>query len=50
MRHPLALLPACILVAGVRFGSWLRFCLPICTLLFLYGLAAVALAAYLNLQ
>jgi uncharacterized ion transporter superfamily protein YfcC len=42
-------LMAVLTLAGVRFESWLRFCLPICTLLFVYGLAAVALAAYLNL-
>jgi uncharacterized ion transporter superfamily protein YfcC len=40
---------AVLTLAGVRFESWLRFCLPICALLFAYGLAAVALAAYLNL-
>jgi uncharacterized ion transporter superfamily protein YfcC len=43
-------LMAVLAVAGVRFDQWLRFCLPICGLLFVYGLAAVALAAALNLQ
>jgi uncharacterized ion transporter superfamily protein YfcC len=43
-------LMAVLAVAGVRFEHWLKFCLPICTILFVYGLAAVALAAALNLQ
>jgi len=43
-------LMAVLAVAGVRFEQWLKFCLPICALLFVYGLAAVALAAALNLQ
>lgn len=43
-------LMAVLAVAGVRFEHWLRFCLPICALLFVYGLAAVGLAAALNLQ
>jgi uncharacterized ion transporter superfamily protein YfcC len=42
-------LMAVLAVAGVRFEHWLRFCLPICGALFVYGLAAVALAAFLNL-
>jgi len=43
-------LMAVLAVAGVRFEHWLKFCLPICGVLFVYGLAAVALAAFLNLQ
>jgi uncharacterized ion transporter superfamily protein YfcC len=43
-------LMAVLAVAGVRFEQWLKFCLPICAILFVYGLAAVALAAALNLQ
>jgi uncharacterized ion transporter superfamily protein YfcC len=42
-------LMAVLAIAGVRFEQWLKFCLPICGLLFVYGLAAVALAAALNL-
>ena len=42
-------LMAVLAVAGVKFEQWLKFCLPICALLFVYGLAAVALAAALNL-
>ena len=42
-------LMAILAIAGVRFEQWLKFCLPICALLFVYGLAAVALAASLNL-
>ena len=43
-------LMAILAVAGVRFEQWLKFCLPVCAALFVYGLAAVALAAFLNLQ
>jgi uncharacterized ion transporter superfamily protein YfcC len=43
-------LMAILAVAGVRFEHWLKFCLPVCAALFVYGLAAVALAAFLNLQ
>ena len=43
-------LMAVLAVAGVRFEHWLKFCLPICAILFVYGLGAVALAAALNLQ
>jgi uncharacterized ion transporter superfamily protein YfcC len=43
-------LMAVLAVAGVRFEQWLKFCLPICAILFAYGLGAVALAAALNLQ
>jgi uncharacterized ion transporter superfamily protein YfcC len=43
-------LMAVLAIAGVRFEHWLKFCLPICTVLFIFGLAAVALAAALNLQ
>jgi len=42
-------LMAVLAIAGVRFEQWLKFCLPICGILFVYGLAAVALAAALNL-
>jgi uncharacterized ion transporter superfamily protein YfcC len=43
-------LMAVLAIAGVRFEQWLKFCLPICAILFVYALAAVALAATLNLQ
>ena len=43
-------LMAVLAVAGVRFERWLKFCLPVCAVLFVYGLAAVALAAFLNVQ
>jgi len=42
-------LMAVLAIAGVRFEQWLKFCLPICGILFVYALAAVALAAALNL-
>ena len=42
-------LMAVLAIAGVRFEQWLKFCLPICGILFVYGLAAVAMAAALNL-
>ena len=42
-------LMAVLALCGVPFSRWLRFCLPICGILFVYGLAAVALAAALNL-
>jgi uncharacterized ion transporter superfamily protein YfcC len=43
-------LMAVLAIAGVRFEQWLKFCLPICAVLFAYALAAVALAAALNLR
>ena len=43
-------LMAVLALAGVSFNRWLRFCLPLCGLLFAYSLAAVALAAYLNIR
>jgi uncharacterized ion transporter superfamily protein YfcC len=43
-------LMAVLAVAGVRFDQWLKFCVPVCAALFVDGLAAVALAAFLNLQ
>ena len=42
-------LMAILALAGVSFSRWLRFCVPLCGILFVYSLAAVALAAYLNL-
>jgi uncharacterized ion transporter superfamily protein YfcC len=43
-------LMAILALAGVRFEQWLRFCLPLCGILFALSLAAVALAASINLQ
>jgi len=43
-------LMAVLAIAGVRFEQWLKFCLPICAILFAYALAAVAAAAALNLK
>jgi uncharacterized ion transporter superfamily protein YfcC len=43
-------LMAVLALCGVPFSRWLRFCLPLCGILFVLSLAAVALAAALNLQ
>jgi len=43
-------LMAILALAGVPFSRWLRFCIPLCGILFVLALAAVALAATLNLQ
>jgi uncharacterized ion transporter superfamily protein YfcC len=43
-------LMAILALAGVPFSRWLRFCLPLCGILFVLALAAVALAATLNLM
>ena len=34
----------------VPFARWLRFCLPLCAILFALALAAIAVAVGLNLQ
>jgi uncharacterized ion transporter superfamily protein YfcC len=43
-------LMAILALAGVPFSRWLRFCIPLCGILFVLALAAVALSATLNLQ
>jgi uncharacterized ion transporter superfamily protein YfcC len=43
-------LMAVLALAGVRFERWVRFCLPLCAILFVFGLAAVAVAVAINLQ
>ena len=43
-------LMAILALAGVPFSRWLRFCIPLCGILFVLALAAVAVAATLNLQ
>jgi uncharacterized ion transporter superfamily protein YfcC len=43
-------LMAILALAGVPFSRWLRFCVPLCGILFVLALAAVAIAATLNLQ
>jgi uncharacterized ion transporter superfamily protein YfcC len=43
-------LMAILALAGVPFGRWLRFCIPLCAVLFALSLAAVALSVALNLQ
>jgi uncharacterized ion transporter superfamily protein YfcC len=43
-------LMAILALAGVPFSRWLRFCIPLCGVLFVLALAAVALAASLNLM
>ncbi len=43
-------LMAVLAIAGVRYDRWLRFCAPICTLLFVLGVAAVAVAAAIGLR
>ena len=42
-------LMAILALCGVPFSRWLRFCIPLCGILFVLALAAVALAASLNL-
>jgi uncharacterized ion transporter superfamily protein YfcC len=37
-------LVAILALAGVRYDEWLRFCLRICTLLFVMSLAAIGIA------
>jgi len=43
-------LMAILALGGVPFSRWLRFCIPLCGILFVLALAAVAVAATLNLQ
>jgi uncharacterized ion transporter superfamily protein YfcC len=43
-------LMAVLAIAGVPFARWLRFCLPLCAILFALALAAIAVAVGLNLQ
>jgi uncharacterized ion transporter superfamily protein YfcC len=43
-------LMATLALAGVRYESWLRFCLPICGVLFVLGLAAVGIAVAVGLS
>jgi uncharacterized ion transporter superfamily protein YfcC len=43
-------LMAILALAGVSYDRWLRFCLPICGVLFVFSLAAIAVAATIGLQ
>jgi uncharacterized ion transporter superfamily protein YfcC len=43
-------LMATLALAGVRYESWLRFCLPICGVLFVLSLAAVGFAVAIGLS
>ncbi|HEV8396336.1 MAG TPA: hypothetical protein VGQ37_18775 [Vicinamibacterales bacterium] len=43
-------LMAILALGGVPFSRWLRFCIPLCGILFVLALAAVAVAATLNLM
>jgi uncharacterized ion transporter superfamily protein YfcC len=42
-------LMAILALAGVTYEQWVRFCLPICAVLFVLSLAAIALAATIGL-
>jgi len=41
---------AVLALAGVSYDRWVRFCLPICAILFVFSLAAIALAASMGLK
>ena len=41
---------AILALGGVPYSRWLRFCLPLCGILFALALAAVAVSATLNLR
>ena len=43
-------LMAILALAGVSFDKWLRFCVPLCAILFVFSLAAIALAAITGLR
>jgi uncharacterized ion transporter superfamily protein YfcC len=43
-------LMAILVLAGVPYRQWLRFCLPLCGALMLLGLVALGIAVRLNLQ
>ena len=43
-------LMAVLALAGVRFDRWVRFCLPLCAILFALGLAAIVTAMAIGLQ
>jgi len=41
---------AILALAGVSYDRWLRFCVPICALLFAMSLVAVVVAAMIGLK
>jgi uncharacterized ion transporter superfamily protein YfcC len=41
---------AVLALAGVSYDRWVRFCVPICAILFVFSLAAIALAATMGLK
>ena len=43
-------LMAILLLAGVPYGKWLRFCLPLCAALFALSLAAIGVAVAIGLD
>ena len=43
-------LMAILALAGVRYEQWLRFCAPLCAILFVMSLAAVVIAASIGLR
>jgi uncharacterized ion transporter superfamily protein YfcC len=43
-------LMAILALAGVRYEQWLRFCAPLCAILFVMSLAAVVIAASIGLK
>ena len=43
-------LMAILALAGVSFDRWLRFCLPLCAILFVFSLATIVVAATIGLK
>ena len=43
-------LMAVLALAGVRFDRWVRFCIPLCAILFVLGLAAILTAMAIGVQ
>jgi uncharacterized ion transporter superfamily protein YfcC len=43
-------LMAILAVAGVRYEQWLRLAVPLCALLFAFGVAAITVAVAIGLQ
>jgi uncharacterized ion transporter superfamily protein YfcC len=43
-------LMAILALAGVSYDRWVRFCVPICGILFVFSLAAIAIAATIGLR
>lgn len=43
-------LMAILALAGVSYDRWVRFCVPLCAILFVFSLAAIAVAATIGLK